>query len=40
MFGKKMENKKYQTVRKVLKSNGNIIEKGKFDTPKTHIHDR
>ena len=35
-----METKKHHTVRTVPKSNRKIVERDKFDTPKTQIHDR
>ena len=34
-----MNNKKYHTVRTVLKSNKKIVERGRIDTPKTQKHD-
>ena len=34
-----MNNKKYHTVRTVLKSNKKIVERGRIDTPKTQMHD-
>ena len=34
-----MKNKKYHTVRTLLKSNVKIVERGKIDTPNTQIHD-
>jgi len=32
--------KKYQTVNAVSKSGIQMVERGKFDTPNTQIHDR
>lgn len=34
-----IQSKEYQTVRTILKSNIKTVERGKFDTPYTHIHD-
>jgi len=34
-----MKNKKYHTERIIPKSNIKIVERGKIDTPNTHIHD-
>jgi len=31
---------KYHTVRTISKSNITIVERGKIDTPNTHVHDR
>jgi hypothetical protein len=36
----KMKKKKYQNVRIISKVNIKIVERGKFNTPKTQIHDR
>jgi hypothetical protein len=35
-----MENKKYDTVETIPKSNIKMTERGKIDTPNTQIHDR
>jgi hypothetical protein len=35
----KMKNKKYHTVRQIPKSNIKIVERDKFDTHNTQIHD-
>jgi hypothetical protein len=35
----KMKNKKYQSVWTVHKSNRKFIERGKIDSPNTHVHD-
>jgi hypothetical protein len=35
-----MKNEKYYTVGTIPKSNIKIVEKGKIDTPNTHMHDR
>jgi len=35
-----MENKKYQTVGRVSKPDRKMAERGKHDTPSTHMHDR
>ena len=36
----KMKNKKYHSVESVQKSDWNIVERGKNETPNTYIHDR
>jgi hypothetical protein len=36
----KMKNEKYHTVGTVPNSNSKFVERGKFDTSNTHIHDR
>ena len=36
----KLKNKKYHTVGTIPKSNRNIAERGKNDSPNTQIHDR
>ena len=33
------KNKKYHTVETAPKCNGKIVDRGKIDTPNTHIHD-
>ena len=35
-----MKNEKYHTVGTVPNSNSKFVERGKFDTSNTHIHDR
>ena len=35
-----MKNTKYHTVGTIPKGNIKIVERGKIDTPDTHLHDR